>query len=468
MKRIIIHGLKPEYRSFGATIQGWPTQPSLTEFENLLSSQESLAKQFSGVQLKSEETAMYVNKAKSSSRHNTSQSSNRNHERAKQSEGENMNRTYKKGEGSGEKKPRNHGKRFPYKCHKCGRRGHMAKHCRSPKEEGNVAAAENHEAGWETEALMAQIMNNDLTQGVEAQYGKMSPTHVQPRFALATSTGSQINTLDDWIVDSGCTNHMTGDKSRLLNPVPYDGNQVVVIADNSRHKIAHVGDAMFPTSTNQKEVKLDNVFHVPSMGKNLFSVPQITATGKYVLFGPNQVCVFDDFKTPSIPILSGHRRDSVYVLSAEAGYIEKTNNTHSVDLWYSRLGHVSYSKLDLMMNKQLVAGLPLLKVQQEAVCPGCQFGKAHQQKFHQSNYRSKEPLELVHSDVFGPVRCSSIGGMRFMITFIDELSRFLWVAFMKEKSEALVKFKAFQIEAEKLTGRKIKVLRNDNGGEYLS
>ncbi|KAI3518021.1 hypothetical protein L1887_06356 [Cichorium endivia] len=42
MKRIIIHGLKPEYRSFVAAIQGWPTQPSIIEFENLLSSQEAL------------------------------------------------------------------------------------------------------------------------------------------------------------------------------------------------------------------------------------------------------------------------------------------------------------------------------------------------------------------------------------------------------------------------------------------
>ena len=48
IKRIIIHGLRPEYRGFVAAVQGWPTQPSLVEFENLLADQEALAKQMGG------------------------------------------------------------------------------------------------------------------------------------------------------------------------------------------------------------------------------------------------------------------------------------------------------------------------------------------------------------------------------------------------------------------------------------
>ena len=58
MKRIIIHGLRPEYRSFIIAVQGWPVQPSLVEFENLLASQEAMAKQMGGFTLKSEEEAV--------------------------------------------------------------------------------------------------------------------------------------------------------------------------------------------------------------------------------------------------------------------------------------------------------------------------------------------------------------------------------------------------------------------------
>ena len=64
MKRIIIHGLRPEFRGFVAAIQGWQNQPSLVEFENLLAGQEALAKQMGGVSLKGEEEALYAHKGR--------------------------------------------------------------------------------------------------------------------------------------------------------------------------------------------------------------------------------------------------------------------------------------------------------------------------------------------------------------------------------------------------------------------
>ncbi|XP_076917341.1 uncharacterized protein LOC143577384 [Bidens hawaiensis] len=65
LKRIVIHGLKTEFRSYVAAIQGWPNQPTLVEFENLLAAQESLIRQMAGVDVsesvKKEETTMYAN-----------------------------------------------------------------------------------------------------------------------------------------------------------------------------------------------------------------------------------------------------------------------------------------------------------------------------------------------------------------------------------------------------------------------
>ena len=71
MKRIIIHGLRPEYRSFITAVQGWPTQPSLVEFENLLASQEAMAKQMGGFTLKGEEEALYTSESRSNNRPST-------------------------------------------------------------------------------------------------------------------------------------------------------------------------------------------------------------------------------------------------------------------------------------------------------------------------------------------------------------------------------------------------------------
>ncbi|KAL0458664.1 UNVERIFIED_CONTAM: hypothetical protein Slati_0493600 [Sesamum latifolium] len=68
MKQIIIHGLKPEFRSFIAAVPGWATQPLLVEFENLLAGQEALAKQMGGVSLKNDEEALYANKGRKNSK----------------------------------------------------------------------------------------------------------------------------------------------------------------------------------------------------------------------------------------------------------------------------------------------------------------------------------------------------------------------------------------------------------------
>lgn len=77
-------------------------------------------------------------------------------------------------------------------------------------------------------------------------------------------------------------------------------------------------------------------------------------------------------------------------------------------------------------------------------------------------------MELVHSDICGPINPSSNGGKRYIITFTDDFSRKTWVQFLREKSEALAAFKNFKVLVENEVGKPIKVLRTDRGGEYNS
>lgn len=84
-----------------------------------------------------------------------------------------------------------------------------------------------------------------------------------------------------------------------------------------------------------------------------------------------------------------------------------------------------------------------------------------------SKRRSNHRLELIHSDLCGPMEQRSIGGSRYFLTFIDDYSRYLYIYMLEHKDQVPETFKEFKDMAERQTGEKIKVLRTDNGKEYI-
>lgn len=81
-------------------------------------------------------------------------------------------------------------------------------------------------------------------------------------------------------------------------------------------------------------------------------------------------------------------------------------------------------------------------------------------------WRASKPLELIHSDVCGPMNVLSNGKNRYFLTFIDDCSRKIWVYFLKRKSGVFEKFKHFKAYVEKESGQYIKVFRTEGGEEY--
>ncbi|MCO5551421.1 hypothetical protein L7F22_004924 [Adiantum nelumboides] len=98
----------------------------------------------------------------------------------------------------------------------------------------------------------------------------------------------------------------------------------------------------------------------------------------------------------------------------------------------------------------------------------CQFGKQQRRRFKKSTYRARQPLELIHSDVWGPSQTTFMGGAHYFLTFVDDMSRKVWVYFLKNKSEVFSYFKQFKAMVEKECGRFIKTLRSDQGGDFKS
>jgi transposase InsO family protein len=101
----------------------------------------------------------------------------------------------------------------------------------------------------------------------------------------------------------------------------------------------------------------------------------------------------------------------------------------------------------------------------EQFCDVCVLMKQRRLPFPQQlSFRAKERLELMHRDLCGPVTPVTPGGRRYFLLLIDDLSRYMWVVFLGSKGEAADAIRHAQAAAEAECGRKLRVLRTDNGG----
>ena len=116
----------------------------------------------------------------------------------------------------------------------------------------------------------------------------------------------------------------------------------------------------------------------------------------------------------------------------------------------------------------MVADLPPMEKPPPHVCEGCILGKMHRFSFARSSFRATQKLQVVHSDVCGPMNVKSLGGHYYFVTFIDDFSRFTWIYALTRKSQVYDAFMAWIAMAENQSSCKLQSLRSDRGGEYMS
>lgn len=330
-------------------------------------------------------------------------------------------------------------------CHHCGKNGHFRYECPERKKFGahNAKAAEEEIAS-----------NADADD--EMYLFRASTMH--PKFAC------------EWLVDSGASCHMTRDRDAITNYQRFQKPEKVSLGDG--HALDAVGKgrvtlSMLLRDGESKEEILMDVLHVPDLRCNLFSVRSAVAKGKEIKFGGNECTIHDkEGDLRAIGILDG----KLYKLKCKIGeYASVSTLSTNLDLWHNRLGHMSEQRMKFMMEKKMVQGMMFQKTDTVKLCDGCIGGKTAKKKFKSvEEKRSSRKLELIHSDVCGPMQTGSHGGKKYFVSFTDDFTKCCTIYFMTHKSEVLDKFKEFEAAVTTETGLKIGGLRTDNGGEYVS
>jgi hypothetical protein len=203
--------------------------------------------------------------------------------------------------------------------------------------------------------------------------------------------------------------------------------------------------------------------------------------GHYTLFGPKKCWIFTKHN-PNQVLLIGTRShsNSLYrlntslrgrtssptIANATANILQTAPST--TELWHGRIGHLNYQSLYHLSKLNMVTGLPPLSLL-KTTCEPCILGKQHRTDIPKiSKPPISEILQLVHSDLCGPLPHKSMTGSRYILTFIDHFSRYSWVYFLNTKSEIFEVFKHWRAQVEKETHKRLSYLHMDRGGEYLS
>jgi len=316
-----------------------------------------------------------------------------------------------------------------------------------------------------TDALNSRMVS--LAEYIEfLQYKACKQTSSEIASVVQTGNSvtcfSQSSSSESWVIDSGASDHISGNKS-LFTTISYSQSlPKVTMANGSQTMATAIGQA-----SPLPSLPLDSVLYVPNSPFNLIAVSRLAKSLKCaVLFLDDHVFIQE--RSTGRIIGTGRESNGLYylILAKSHGLTSCLPSTtcpvtDSPDLLHKRLGHPSLSKL-----QKMVSGLSHLSALE---CESCQLGKHTRSHFpRRLDNRAESPFTLVHSDVWGPSRVSSTLGFRYFVSFIDDYSRCTWIFLIKNRSELFSIFQTFHAEIQNQFGVSIRTFRSDNAREYLS
>ncbi|KAL4348689.1 hypothetical protein GQ457_17G010100 [Hibiscus cannabinus] len=277
-------------------------------------------------------------------------------------------------------------------------------------DKSNVECYNCHKLGHFSWECQNEGINEERVNLIEDQQDVEEPT------LLLALKNEENNDASTWYLDNGASNHMCGDKEAFVK---------------LDEKVK--GNVSFGDSSKDRCLWLRNQY------ANLIAKVSMSKNRMFVL----------NLKTINAKCLKASMENEAWC-------------------WHMRFEHLNFGALKILGEKKTVNGIPTISHPNQ-LCEACLLGKhAHSSFPKEATSRAIEPLQLVHTDVCGPIKPPSFGKSRYLLLFIDDYSRKTWVYFLKQKSEAFGAFKNVKALVEKESGFEIKSLRSDRGGEFTS
>ncbi|KAG7598815.1 GAG-pre-integrase domain [Arabidopsis suecica] len=262
--------------------------------------------------------------------------------------------------------------------------------------------------------------------------------------------------IESWIIDSGATNHMTGTLDFLRDVC--DMPPVLI----------KLPDGRFTTSTKQGRVhlgsalELQEVFFVDGLHCHLISVSQLTKARRCIFQLTDKVCIVQD-RTTLMLIGAGKQLNGLYFFrGVEVAAMMTSKDVSTTELWHCRLGHPSSKALKLLQFSDSTSS-----VFDSEKCEICIQAKQTRDPFPLSANKTSFAFELVHCDLWGPYRTTSICGSSYFLTLVDDYSRAVWLYLLPSKQTASQHLQNFISLVERQFSTQIKTIRSDNGSEFL-
>ena len=237
------------------------------------------------------------------------------------------------------------------------------------------------------------------------------------------------------MIDTGASLHVTSRKEFFTSYTPGDFG-VLKMGNDGLVSVIGMGDVSL-VSNNGTKLTLKDVRHAPDVRLNLISAGKLDDEAFCNTFSEGQW----KLTKGSLVVARGKKSSNLYLMQALTSRetVNVTLNDNSTELWHKRLSHMSEKGLSCLAKKNQLSGLKNATLKN---CAHCLAGKQRRVSFRSHPpHRKSELLELVHSDVCGPIKVRSHGGALYFVTFIDDCSRKLWVYTLKSKNQVFEVFK---------------------------